>query len=1054
MKPGYYNLFIKAIAAISITIGLLVIIGWRADIQSIKSVFPGLPTMKLNAAICFIFSGISLLLLAKQNETNRLVQIFISLIVLVIAGISFTQDMFHFNTGIDEWLIKDTNVKLPGQGFPGRMAATTAFCFLLISVSFIAILSRKKSIQPAIQYTLHLVTLISFIAAIGYLYHIPTFYKLAFFSSMAVSTAVLFFLLSIAASLINYQLGITGLFAGSKIGSIMARKLFPLIAIIVIVLGFLRMVLHWKNMITEDFGIALFAIAFLLVSLFLISFTAKYLNKVDAKRSQAEESLKTINKNLEHLVDERTADIHQISERLFLAAKGSKIGIWDWDIINNKLNWDDKMYQLYGLSASTFSGAYLAWENSLHPDDKEAVKTAIANAIAGQKELDIEFRVVWPDNAVHYIQGNATVQRDKTGKATRMVGTNWDITEQKKHLELIEQNEQKFRGLLEAAPDAMVIVNSLGKIELINQQTEKMFGYTPDELIDNLVEILIPDGNREATAGILTSFSHKPTPGEMGEGKELFAKKKNGEQIPVEVSLSPLHTNEGILIIASIRDITNRKKAEQEIKNNEIKFRTILDAVGDNAWEHDFLTGKTIFAKTIKHLIGYNATEHADNKTLWWQNTHPDDKHILEDNDKKYKAGSKHQHVIEYRIYHKDGSLKWILDRGVVIEKDSNGLPLKIVGTHTDITERKNTEASLNTIQKQFKSFMEHIPAMTWIVDKNSVFQFTNKLYLETFYDQDIHSALHGKSFFELFPRDIAEQYKLNNDTVFATNNVLETIEPSVKKDGSKIVLKVFKFPMQINDHTTVLGGVAIDITDQVEAKENLKVLNEQLVASNKELEQFAYVASHDLQEPLRMVSSFMQLLDKKYKPQLDDTAKQYIHFAVDGAERMKVLILDLLAFSRIGTEKQLNESVDINKVIDEVKLNFVALIKDNAIKINSMALPVIQANKMQMVQLFQNLIGNAIKYRGERMPEIDIGCTAEAGKYNFYVKDNGIGIDSKYFEKIFIIFQRLHNKSEYSGTGVGLSICKKIVEKHGGTITLQSQLGKGSTFNFSIPKK
>ena len=258
---------------------------------------------------------------------------------------------------------------------------------------------------------------------------------------------------------------------------------------------------------------------------------------------------------------------------------------------------------------------------------------------------------------------------------------------------------------------------------------------------------------------------------------------------------------------------------------------------------------------------------------------------------------------------------------------------------------------------------------------------------------------------------------------------------------------------MQISENETLLAGIAVNITEQIKAEEILRILNEELASSNKDLEQFAYVASHDLQEPLRMVTSFMQLLNKKYKPLLDDTAKQYIHFAVDGAERMKVLILDLLSFSRIGSEDQFNDTVDVKKVLDEVKLNLTASITDSNAKIKAGTFPVIQANKVQMVQLFQNLIGNAIKYKSERMPEIEIGYSDGGSSYNFYVKDNGIGIDSKYFEKIFVIFQRLHNKKEYPGTGVGLSICKKIIEKHGGKFTVESEPGSGSVFNFSIPK-
>jgi light-regulated signal transduction histidine kinase (bacteriophytochrome) len=242
-------------------------------------------------------------------------------------------------------------------------------------------------------------------------------------------------------------------------------------------------------------------------------------------------------------------------------------------------------------------------------------------------------------------------------------------------------------------------------------------------------------------------------------------------------------------------------------------------------------------------------------------------------------------------------------------------------------------------------------------------------------------------------------------------------------------------------------------ITEKIKAQEDLRKLNKRLTESNKELEQFAYVASHDLQEPLRMVSSFLQLLEKKYKTQLDDTAHQYIHFAVDGSERMKTLINDLLKFSRVGTTVEENSEVDCNLLLKGVIKVFEQKINENDAKIRVNELPVIKGNRTQLEQLFQNLIGNALKYRGKESPCIEIGANDEGSGWVFHVKDNGIGIEKKFYDKVFVIFQRLHGKNEYGGTGIGLAICKKIVERHGGKIWIESEPGNGTTFYFSFPK-
>ncbi len=249
------------------------------------------------------------------------------------------------------------------------------------------------------------------------------------------------------------------------------------------------------------------------------------------------------------------------------------------------------------------------------------------------------------------------------------------------------------------------------------------------------------------------------------------------------------------------------------------------------------------------------------------------------------------------------------------------------------------------------------------------------------------------------------------------------------------------------------MTGVCFDVTGLKEGTEQLvSKLNEELLRSNKELESFAYVASHDLQEPLRMVSSFTQLLEQQYKDKLDDKAHEYIHFAVDGSKRMYDLLNGLLAYSRIHTKGKEFKSVELAQVLENSTKNLALTIKERNAIIKSDELPAVNADESQMIQLFQNLISNSIKFSTET-PRIYISSKSETDHYLISVKDEGMGIEPQYFEKIFQIFQRLHPREQYEGTGIGLAICKRIVERHGGTIWVESELGKGSTFFFTIPK-
>jgi len=228
--------------------------------------------------------------------------------------------------------------------------------------------------------------------------------------------------------------------------------------------------------------------------------------------------------------------------------------------------------------------------------------------------------------------------------------------------------------------------------------------------------------------------------------------------------------------------------------------------------------------------------------------------------------------------------------------------------------------------------------------------------------------------------------------------------------------------------------------------------LNQELTRSNNELEQFAYIVSHDLREPLRMVTSFTQLLGQKYSANLDADADQIIGFAVDGATRMEELINDLLEYSRVGKTERVLEVVDTNKILEQVLSNLQLAISETGTKIILESLPSIVGDETQLIQLWQNLIANSIKYHGIEPPQIEIGATLELEQYLFWVKDNGIGIDPKYSDRIFQIFQRLHTRQEYPGTGTGLAICHKIVERHRGEIWVESEFGQGATFYFTLP--
>jgi len=271
------------------------------------------------------------------------------------------------------------------------------------------------------------------------------------------------------------------------------------------------------------------------------------------------------------------------------------------------------------------------------------------------------------------------------------------------------------------------------------------------------------------------------------------------------------------------------------------------------------------------------------------------------------------------------------------------------------------------------------------------------------------------------------------------------------RKNGSEFPIEIMLSPLESAEGILVTAAIR-DIATRKTAEAHLLHKVEELNRSNEELGQFAYIASHDLQEPLRMVASYTQLLSRRYKGKLDSDADEFISFAVDGASRMQRLIQDLLTYSRVGTKDSDLLDTSCEEVLQQAIINLRGAIEESGALVTHDPLPAVVADEMQLVQLFQNLVGNAIKYQGPGVPRVHISAAMNReNKWMFSVKDNGLGIDPQYFERIFGMFQRLHKREEFAGTGIGLAICKKIVERHGGTISVESQPGQGSTFRFAL---
>jgi PAS domain S-box-containing protein len=615
------------------------------------------------------------------------------------------------------------------------------------------------------------------------------------------------------------------------------------------------------------------------------------------------------------------------------------------------------------------------------------------------------------------------------------------------------------RALLEGAPVPMLVVNERGQLVLLNFQAERHFGYRRDELIGKGVKQIIPEGFLERVSADGARETARSLARQVGIPIELAGLHKDGGIFPIEVMLSPLETEQGLLVTAVVRDISVRKEAEKQLARMESRYRGLLEAAPDamvvlnqrgqivllnaQAEKRFGYQRHELVGQTVKKIIpqGLNEQLAVDCGTAMVDAQQLD----------KWTARVPSAFLrVELYGRRKDGSsfpIEIVLSRPLESSDD-----VLVTAAIRDISVRKAAEKQLAEAEGRYRGLLEAAPDAMVVVSQSGTIELLNAQLEHAFGYQ--RTELVGRKVTTIIPRGLAEQFAddLRAGKSGRAGQSGGGIELTGKrKDGSEFPIEVMLRPLESADGISVTATIR-DITWRKVAEAHLLQKVAELHRSNEELEQFAYVASHDLQEPLRMVASYTQLLSRRYKGKLDADADEFIAFAVNGASRMQRLIHDLLIYSRVGTQGKELRASSCEDALDQALKNLRGAIDESRAQVTHDPLPIVLADEMQLVQLFQNLVGNAIKYQNPGIPRVHVSASkAGAKRWLFCVRDNGLGIDPQYFERIFGMFQRLHKREAFAGTGIGLAICKKIVERHGGSIAVDSQPGQGSGFSFSL---
>jgi PAS domain S-box-containing protein len=637
-----------------------------------------------------------------------------------------------------------------------------------------------------------------------------------------------------------------------------------------------------------------------------------------------------------------------------------------------------------------------------------------------------------------------------------------------------KKSDERYRQIIELAGEGIIITDEKFLIMEWNRAAEILYGWTEEEVIrKNSREILRSNLNEAELEKLLNELAEKDV-----TQYEAAQRRKDGSLIMIEAKLSVIRDPDGRIsgYIAMNRDITERKKTEEDlIKTKESLLQAVVDAehqrmelkvVLDNApiaiWiAHDpecrNITGNRYANERIMKVSGevnISASALPGNEIVGYR-VFRNGKELRPEEmpaQVTVATGKPFEHeVLELRF--SDGRKVFLLE-GAVPRFDGEANIIGAIITGMDVTLQRESEEALKESEHKLNLALENSNIGIWQWNLNT-HEICWDERMETIFG--LKPGTFGKTLeaFESLVReeDLPRLHKgisemIENDRPY--DSLYRTIPVNGKSKYISSKALVNKDP---DGKAVSVTGVTFDVTNLVEGAESkILDLNEELLKSNKELENFAYIASHDLQEPLRMVTSFTQLLQQRYSDKLDEDANTYINYAVDGSKRMYALLNGLLEYSRIKSRGREFSVVNMNSIISKVKANLKLKLDETKTEINCSDLPVIVADENQMIQIIQNLVENGIKFSHNK-PVITISSMQKDGFDIFSVKDEGIGIEPQYYERIFRIFQRLHSQYEYGGMGLGLSICQRIVERHGGNIWVESIKGQGSSFYFSIPQ-
>jgi PAS domain S-box-containing protein len=745
------------------------------------------------------------------------------------------------------------------------------------------------------------------------------------------------------------------------------------------------------------------------------------------------------------------------SEELWqFALEGAGDGVYEYNFETNDVYYSKQYKIMLGFNETEFNAGPAEWLSMVHPDDKPiVVGTEKEYSIGKISSHEREYRIRHKNGQYIWVHDRGILINQASGKKPgRLIGTHTNITSRKQ----VENELRRLSLVAKANRNGVLFTDAEGKIIWTNEGFEILTGYCNNEIVGitpvNLLrgDLTVP----ECVEEIIKLFF---------EGKHFVREarcyRKDGSSFWGSIMVQPVRSDETSQLeyFAVLEDITKEKEAQKRIADFEYRFRKALEKIGDNYWEHDFVTNKTYFSNSSNSLLGYEIGDSEDIAKLWWAETHPDDRKFLIENDEKYRSGILNDHSLEYRLLNTGGVVKWILDRGVVIERDKFGKPLRIVGTHTDITERKLSEQGLRFNEEKYRSIIANMNLGLLEVDNNEIIQFANNSFCE----------MSGYELEELLGRHAATTFAEGEDLAIVQSkralrekNQTDAYEIRVHNKRGELKWWLISGAPRYDDKGNWVGsiGIHLDITEQKNLELELQAARESAEHSAKAKEDFLANMSHEIRTPMNAIMGMGRQMEKTA---LNPQQRFFLETINKAADHLLVVINDILDMSKIDAGKLNIERIGFKP--DKMVAHCMEVMRHKAeekglkliIKVSVQESLVLLGDPYRLTQVILNLLSNAIKFTEYGYVTLSCECVNTIDNIStlqFKVTDTGVGMDEKYLSTIFEKFSQENSTTarKFGGTGLGMPICKSLVELMNGHIIVKSEKDKGTEVIITMP--